>query len=127
MRTRPLLSKHDWLLCLGILLFAGLFWLFGRQSGRPQTAQLYSDGALIQTISLEGNQVFCPEGFPQVQLQVQDHRIRFLTSDCPDQTCVQTGFLSGPGQYAVCLPYRLMLQIPSADQSPDAVTAEVCP
>ncbi|MFR5073321.1 MAG: NusG domain II-containing protein [Bianqueaceae bacterium] len=42
---------------------------------------------------------------------------KFLSSDCPDQVCVRTGFISLAGQTAVCLPHRLVVRIISDSPS----------
>lgn len=122
MKKRKFWSKADAALLAVILLIALVFWLWTDHSESAVSAQIYLDGRLIQTVSLEEDAVFSPEGIPQITIQVQNRRIRFLSSDCPDQTCVQTGFLSAPGQYAVCLPHRLMIRIPASDDTPDAIT-----
>ena len=75
------------------------------------------------------DRIFSLDEVPQVQLEIKEGRIRFLSSDCPDQTCVRSGFISRPGEYAVCLPHRLMIRIPENDRSknPDAVTGRAMP
>ena len=45
----------------------------------------------------------------EITFQVQDHAIRFLSSDCPDKVCVNTGFLREDLQVATCLPNRTTL------------------
>ena len=121
---RKLFSKKDIMLSAVILLIALGIWIFSRDSDGPaQEARLYKDGELIQTISLAEDHIFSPDGEPEVTLEISQGRIRFAASDCPDQICVHTGFISAPGAYAVCLPHRLMLQIPSSSDTPDAVTA----
>lgn len=46
------------------------------------------------------------------ELIVVEHgRVRFEVSDCPDQVCVRTGWISRPGQTAVCLPAGIIIKI----------------
>ena len=47
-------------------------------------------------------------GLP-VTFQVKDHAIRFLSSDCPDKVCVNTGFLKNDLEVACCLPNQTTL------------------
>ena len=54
-------------------------------------------------------------------IEIAGDRARFLSSDCPDQVCVHTGFVSKPGQSAVCLPNRVTLYI-EGREAPDAVS-----
>ena len=46
-----------------------------------------------------------------VTLQAEKGRIRFLKSDCPDQICVKTGWLTEGGHMAACLPNRSVVVI----------------
>lgn len=46
-------------------------------------------------------------------LRFENGRVRVLESDCPDQVCVLTGWLSRPGQIAACVPGRLLVRIVS--------------
>jgi hypothetical protein len=41
----------------------------------------------------------------------QDGRIRFAAADCPDKVCVNTGWISRPGEIAACVPGHLILKI----------------
>ena len=38
-------------------------------------------------------------------------RICFMEADCPDRVCVNTGWISRPGQVAVCLPAGVVIKI----------------
>lgn len=51
---------------------------------------------------------------PQVILRVEPGRVRFQKAGCPDQICVNTGWLTSPGQTAVCLPARASVRIEGA-------------
>lgn len=46
---------------------------------------------------------------------VENGRIRFEETNCPDKTCVRTGWLEEPGDSAVCLPGRFMIKIERAE------------
>jgi hypothetical protein len=48
-------------------------------------------------------------------VRAEQGRVCILISSCPDQVCVHTGWLSSPGQSAVCLPYRVVLKVISMD------------
>lgn len=45
------------------------------------------------------------------RLQVKKGRIRFLSSPCPHQYCVNAGWLSRPGEVAACLPNRISVHV----------------
>ena len=42
-------------------------------------------------------------------IEISDGRIRISDADCPDKTCVNTGFLSGDVPI-VCLPHKLVIK-----------------
>ena len=48
-----------------------------------------------------------------VKFQIEDHKIRFLESECPEKICVHTGWLSRENDIAACLPNRVTLYITS--------------
>jgi len=126
-KGRPFWSgKRDFIVIVALLALAGLFALPEIFSQKSHTAEIYADSVLLETVSLSEDRTFSPEGFDNVMIEVKDGAIRFLSSDCPDQVCVSTGYISRAGQYAVCLPNRLMIKIPGTDASaPDAVTGGV--
>lgn len=48
-------------------------------------------------------------------------RIAVISADCPDRDCVRRGYISRPGESAVCLPGRLVIRISGAGEV-DGVT-----
>ena len=44
-------------------------------------------------------------------LEAENGCIRFSYAECPDQVCVHTGWISRPGQIAVCLPAGVIVKI----------------
>lgn len=42
-------------------------------------------------------------------------QVRIASSECPDQICVHTGWLTSAGQNAVCLPFKVVLKVISVD------------
>jgi hypothetical protein len=44
-------------------------------------------------------------------VEVKDEHIRIKGATCSDQVCVQFGFLSKPGETAVCLPHKFLIEI----------------
>lgn len=117
----PSTTRSDRLLIVGLLAAAlVLSCIFGFffSGGDRWEAVVTLDGTEIlvldltsqpdQTISLE------PWGVA-MELEIQDHAIRVLSSDCPDQICVRQGWLRQSPQSAVCLPNRVSVVIqPSA-------------
>lgn len=53
---------------------------------------------------------------------VENGRIRFEESDCPDKICVKTGWLSEKGDMAVCIPNSTLIKIEGQSDKVDVVT-----
>ncbi|MEI8198800.1 MAG: NusG domain II-containing protein [Eubacteriales bacterium] len=49
-------------------------------------------------------------------------KVRVASSDCPDQICVHTGWLTSAGQTAVCLPFKVVLKVISVDSQGSITT-----
>ncbi len=70
------------------------------------TAEIYSDGKLIKTVSLNIDQEFSINGHNT--MTVKNGSIAVTDADCPDKYCMNRGFCSG-GTDIVCLPNRLVI------------------
>ena len=86
-------------------------WLLLPHGGTTDcTAEIWIDGKMVRSIYLPQAQ---DEDIPltvygkQVLLQVKNHRIAFITSDCPDHVCIKNGWLAREGEQAICLPNRV--------------------
>ena len=87
-----------------------------QRGGAPSpTARITRDGVLLEEIALD--QVGQPytltleDGSGSNTVQVEKGRIRVSEADCPDQICVNQGWISGGAVPIVCLPHRLMIEI----------------
>lgn len=45
------------------------------------------------------------------KIEVHDGRVRFVSSPCPNQICVHSGWLKKAGDVAACLPNKVSLQV----------------
>ena len=86
-------------------------WLLLPRGGTTDcTAEIWIDGKMVRSIYLPQAQ---DEDIPltaygkQVLLRVKNHRIAFITSDCPDHVCIKNGWLAREGEQAICLPNRV--------------------
>ena len=59
-----------------------------------------------------------------VIITAQNGEIAFTYSDCADQTCVHTGWLSSAGDIAVCLPNEVIVKVEGVSNSDIDVVAE---
>lgn len=89
------------------------------------TVRILSDGEVVRTLDLSTAQdevfdVPCEEGVNTVE--IRDHRIRVLSADCPDSTCVNMGWLTSAAMPIVCLPHHLVIEFTDSAGGVDAVT-----
>jgi hypothetical protein len=104
-------------IAIGLFVIFQLFW----RNEVPQANIIYQ-GEIIKSIPVETfedfseeNYVFSVPQLPQVEFVMSNRGIAFLYSDCPDQICVNTGWLSRGGDFAACLPNEILLIFQSAD------------
>lgn len=109
-RLYPLFLEDFTLVGITLLLSFALFKSsFDHRNG--QWAEVYVNNHLSQQISLA-----VPKLYPQNKmiLEVKDGQIRVKSSDCPEQICVHTGWISKKGQILVCAPNHVLIEITHA-------------
>lgn len=48
-------------------------------------------------------------------IEMQAGKVRVSEADCPNQDCVEQGWISNAGQQIVCLPHKLVVNITDED------------
>jgi hypothetical protein len=90
-----------------------------------KTAVIKQDDKVIRSIDLntvkEPEHIKISESY-NISIYVESGRIRFEEADCPDLTCVKTGWLSKKGDTAVCLPNRTIIKIEGSSEKLDGIT-----
>ena len=113
MFKRRLFAKCDVILILAILLAGAiLFYVQGNGREEPSYALISSSGHEDIRVNLGLDKKFPLPWNENVIFIVENGRVAFLASDCPDQICVNTGFIGHSGRRAVCLPNRVAVFIP---------------
>lgn len=105
--------KKNLIFVLVILVLAGGIWLWQTLNARPGTVAvvLYGDNQQVE-LPLDKNGVYdLDTGYYTVHLQVEDGKIRFIDSPCPDHLCEGFGWLEKAGDYAVCMPASTLCRI----------------
>jgi len=117
-----------------LIIFAALA-LFSRgpallgptQSG--QAAKITVDNVVVKTIPADqlaqaGSFELAANGF-HYTVDYEAGRVRISQADCPDQVCVQTGWVSRLGQVSACVPGHLILSVDgSSANGADSTTTE---
>ncbi|HZW97842.1 MAG TPA: NusG domain II-containing protein [Bacillota bacterium] len=119
--TRVFMRPTDLLIAGLILLSAvSLFFIFrcqNRSTGKE--AHIFFENELIAVLPLTAKEerdiVF--EQCPEIILRLyQDGTIAFVESDCPDKVCIKSGKMSEAGDWAACLPNRMLVRIVGLDE-----------
>ena len=115
------------LILLAILLLAGGIAVSMRVLSPQENTRvdILQDGAALYQldISQEGNRTISIEYQGRTNLiEICDGRIRVAEADCPDQLCVQMGWLQNSGLPIVCLPNRLVIQYAQSLDGLDAIS-----
>lgn len=92
---------------------------------RPDTSlvRIVQDGEVLYQFDLqqEEDQTIRVEYEGRVNtVEIKDHQIHMLQAECPDQTCVNMGWLDSSAPI-VCLPNRLVIEFYDDTDAPDGV------
>jgi len=112
-------SKMILLLLLGAAAASALFlWRKDREVQSP-IARITRDGVLLKEIDLsqvdESYAITLEDGSGTNTVLVEPGRIRISEADCPDQICVNQGYILDSTVPIVCLPHKLMVEIVGAE------------
>ena len=113
MTGRRLIAKGEVFLITAILLAgAVLFCVQGIGGEEPRYAIISSAGQEDIRVDLGTDKKLPLPWNENVIIIVENGQVAFLSSDCPDQICVNTGFIGHSGRRAVCLPNRVAVFVP---------------
>ncbi len=91
------------------LVFFTIYRLYMGNDG--SYAEIIYDGQIIERLPLNEDNEYIPEINNNIIIEIKDKKIHFKHSNCPDKICVNTGWLSRPGQTAVCLPNKISVVV----------------
>lgn len=83
-----------------------------------------SDGSREWLYPLEADRdVPVPGPLGTTVVELRGGSARFLSSPCPNQTCVHAAAISSPGQWSACLPNKVLIRVDGTGdgEAPDAV------
>lgn len=117
---RNLLKRSDvFVIFLTLLLIFTSWVLFLKSPKQYPVAIITVDGKVEKEIDLllQEDCIITLKTDPVTTLEIKDHKIRFIDSQCPDGTCEKMGFLSNPGHTAACIPAKVIVTIDGTDDS----------
>ena len=112
------------IVCIGIFLIGviGSVWTLIRPHG--DYVQIVQDGTVLYRFDLSKAQdqtIDIEYGDRINTVQIENGKIRMLSADCPDHTCVKMGWLESSAAPIVCLPNHLIIEFADADSDVDAI------
>ncbi|OQW94151.1 MAG: hypothetical protein BWK79_07400 [Beggiatoa sp. IS2] len=71
-----------------------------------------------QRVNLQGHQYLHIQGhLGESTLEIDNGRIRFLNSPCQNKLCIHSGWLQKAGDFSVCLPNQVSIQLQGTETS----------
>lgn len=129
-RKYKLIKSRDLILvliCILVAAFTAVFIFKNNNKGEDfsHIAVIKYDNKEIYRIDL--NSVDEPYYIPienkyNTKILVEKGKISFKENNCPDKICISAGKISQPGQVAVCMPAKLIIEIIGGKSIADAVT-----
>jgi len=110
-----------------VLISFGVSHLVRRQMTEGELRlEIYADGQLYQTINLseaitEEIKIVNADGHYNV-VEIENGRARIKEADCPNQICVRAGWISQPGQIAVCVPNKFNIAVKGKSNKVDTIS-----
>jgi hypothetical protein len=93
-----------------LVLFAAPLLYMISPASKPETAYIYKNNILAEKVSLKTDGIIRLE---KMAFEVKSGRIRVSESDCKNHVCMEEGWIMNPGQSIVCLPNRVVVEIPA--------------
>lgn len=110
---RKLITKSDWLIIVAVVLVIIGFYLFRNFSDKNSVAEIYFNGEIIEEINLsdkEEKKIITGENNKTVII-AEGGKIYFSSSCCKDKICMESGELSENGDFASCLPEKVIIKV----------------
>ena len=122
MKNKVGLKKGDVLIIAVLsLLCVFLFVLPLLNGSENAVAAVWLDGEKVKEVNLSDTSENFEFSVGNCVLSVEEEKIRFVSSDCPDKLCIKSGYLSKNGDTAACLPNKVVVKIETKKEKLDAV------
>jgi len=125
---RKLFNTGDIIIFLVILFFGCIIFFVGKKpAGDTLIASIYENGKILKIIDLDNVEEayeFSAGDGGKVVIRVEKGRIRYISSECRDKICVNSGWLSQHGDFAACAPLKSAISVKgraSGEDEPDFI------
>lgn len=111
------MNKNDLKMILIVILIIGiLFLVYFSNRKEANKALVYHGTDLILTIDLNIDKEYVVQGDNgNVVIKVLDKKIKVKEENSPYHLCSKQGYISNSGESIVCLPNKIIIELPSND------------
>lgn len=122
MRWIGLFRPGDWLVTIVAAVFCTLLFRWAWQAGFAQKALVRQGGELFAELDLARNRRIDVPGPLGITTVVVDHgRVRVASDPGPRQYCVRQGWLTRPGEMAICAPNQVSVEVLGSRRTYDSL------
>lgn len=119
-------AADRWVVGAALAVVTSLYvWSWGGVSGSNAAgvvAEVVVTGHPVETIDLgRDGEVEVQGRMGPSRLLVQDGRVRFTASPCRGKQCIHSGWLAHEGDFAVCLPNGVAVEVLGPERGLDAI------
>lgn len=112
-------TRSEKLLIAVIVLFsiAAILWNWSGDSKNGKNGGMVAinyGGKLLEKVGLEKDTIIVLPN-REMKIEVKDSRVRAAWSDCPNQLCVNRGWIKTAGEIIVCVPNKVLIEIEATD------------
>lgn len=121
--------RGDLYIAGAVLLLALGMLMGGKLLQRPgKTAVVTApEGEFTLSLDIPATRVVEGKNGITLTIEVSDGRVRVRDSGCPDQICVNSGWLSSAGQTAACVPAAVAVRVTGEQAEVDIVAGRIQP
>ncbi len=114
------MNKNDWILIFIVLIIAAFLFFNYLSDKQGNNALVYHENDLILTIDLNINDIYEVIGDNgKVVIQVNDNKIKVNEETSLYHLCSKQGYISKPKEAIICLPNKIIIEIPSENNDID--------
>ena len=113
------LKFGDILISVALIVISLIFMYLFNKSG--DTVFIEADGKTVASFKLSDDIRYHYTGDYENTIVIKGGKVYIESSNCPDKTCVHSGYIASGDKVICCLPNRLVIRIASDKNKADVV------
>ncbi len=110
------MNRNDIKLIIIVLVITIILFSLSLFQKKASIANVYHENDLILEIDLSINKTYEVDGDNgKVVIEVLNNQIRVIAENSPYHLCSKQGFISNSGQSIVCLPNKIIIELPNIE------------